>query len=111
MITGLRLRRARLPIAFARSQAVERLADTGSMTIDEEIAIMKKKIHPKYELTTIRCACGAEYRVRSTRPDQRLEICAGCHPYFTGKQKLVDTAGRVEKFKRRYAKFAQTPSE
>ncbi len=72
---------------------------------------MKKKIHPKYELTTIRCACGAEYRMRSTRPDQRLEICAGCHPYFTGKQKLVDTAGRVEKFKRRYAKFAETPPE
>lgn len=68
---------------------------------------MKQGIHPKYELTTIRCACGAEYKVRSTRLNQRLEICAACHPFFTGKQKLVDTAGRVEKFNRRYAKFAQ----
>jgi len=68
---------------------------------------MKQGIHPKYELTTIRCACGAVYEVRSTRPNQRLEICAACHPFFTGKQKLVDTAGRVEKFKRRYAKFTQ----
>lgn len=68
---------------------------------------MKQGIHPKYELTTIRCACGAVYNVRSTRPDQRLEICASCHPFFTGKQKLVDTAGRVEKFKQRYAKFSK----
>ena len=66
---------------------------------------MKKGIHPEYILTTIRCACGAEYSVRSTRPKQKLEICAACHPYFTGKQKLIDTAGRVEKFKKRYAKF------
>lgn len=68
---------------------------------------MKQGIHPKYDLTTIQCACGAKYMVRSTRANQRLEICASCHPFFTGKQKLVDTAGRVEKFKRRYAKFAQ----
>ncbi|MEN6626568.1 MAG: 50S ribosomal protein L31 [Candidatus Sumerlaeia bacterium] len=71
---------------------------------------MKQGIHPKYEYTTIRCACGAEYKVRSTKPGQRLEICASCHPFFTGRQKLVDTAGRVEKFKKRYAKFQQ-PAE
>jgi large subunit ribosomal protein L31 len=68
---------------------------------------MKQGIHPKYELTTIQCACGAKYQVRSTRPNQRLEICASCHPFFTGRQKLVDTAGRVEKFNRRYAKFTK----
>lgn len=68
---------------------------------------MKQGIHPKYELTTIQCACGAKYQVRSTRANQRLEICAACHPFFTGRQKLVDTAGRVEKFNRRYAKFSQ----
>ena len=68
---------------------------------------MKKGIHPDYELTTIHCACGADYHVRSTRTDQKLEICAACHPFFTGKQKLVDTAGRVEKFKKRYAQFSQ----
>lgn len=71
---------------------------------------MKQGIHPKYELTKIHCACGAEYKVRSTRSDQRLEICAACHPFFTGKQKLVDTAGRVEKFNRRYAKFNAAPA-
>lgn len=68
---------------------------------------MKQGIHPKYEFTTVRCACGAEYKTRSTKPGQRLEICAGCHPFYTGRQKLVDTAGRVEKFKKRYAKFQQ----
>lgn len=72
---------------------------------------MKQGIHPKYEFTTIRCACGAEYKVRSTKPGQRLEICAACHPFFTGRQKLVDTAGRVEKFKKRYAKFQQPAAE
>lgn len=68
---------------------------------------MKQGIHPTYEVTTIRCACGAEYRVRSTVADQKLEICAACHPFFTGNQKLIDTAGRVEKFNKRYAKFAK----
>ena len=68
---------------------------------------MKQAIHPKYELTKIQCACGAVYNVRSTRLNQRLEICAACHPFFTGKQKLMDTAGRVDKFNRRYAKFAK----
>lgn len=68
---------------------------------------MKQGIHPEYNLTTITCACGAEYKVRSTVGDQRLEICAACHPFFTGQQKLIDTAGRVEKFKQRYAKFAK----
>lgn len=69
---------------------------------------MRKGIHPKYELTTIRCACGAEYNVRSTLADQKLEICSACHPFFTGQQKLIDTAGRVDKFKKRYAKFVKS---
>ena len=68
---------------------------------------MKKGIHPKYELTTISCACGATYNVRATVADQKLEICSQCHPFFTGQQKLIDTAGRVEKFKQRYAKFSK----
>ena len=67
---------------------------------------MKQGIHPEYEMTTIRCACGTTYEVRSTVPTQKLEICAACHPFFTGKQKLVDTAGRVEKFKKRYENFS-----
>ena len=69
---------------------------------------MKQGIHPDYNLTTISCACGATYNVGSTLPDQRLEICSACHPFFTGQQKLIDTAGRVEKFQQRYAKFAKT---
>jgi large subunit ribosomal protein L31 len=65
---------------------------------------MKEKIHPKYVETTIRCACGAEYTTRSTRPDLHIEICSNCHPFFTGKQKLMDTAGRVERFNKKYGR-------
>ena len=65
---------------------------------------MKADIHPNYTETTIVCACGAVYRTRSTRRDIKIGICAACHPYFTGEQKFVDTAGRVEKFARRYGK-------
>jgi len=63
---------------------------------------MKEGIHPKYEMTTIRCACGNVIETRSTAKDIEVEICSKCHPFFTGKQKLVDTAGRVERFKRKY---------
>jgi large subunit ribosomal protein L31 len=66
---------------------------------------MKKDIHPEYQQTTIRCACGNELQAGSTKSDIRVEICSKCHPFFTGKQKLVDSAGRVERFKRKYAKF------
>jgi large subunit ribosomal protein L31 len=65
---------------------------------------MKADIHPNYTETTIVCACGATYRTRSTRRDIKIGICAACHPFFTGEQKFVDTAGRVEKFTRRYGK-------
>ena len=68
---------------------------------------MKKGIHPEYHETTIRCACGATYPTRSTKTDLRVEICSACHPFFTGKSKLVDTAGRVEKFRQKYAKKAR----
>ena len=64
---------------------------------------MKSKIHPKYEETTFTCACGNTIKTRSTIPPElRVEICSACHPFFTGTQKLVDTAGRIEKFRRRY---------
>ncbi|MBN1794572.1 MAG: 50S ribosomal protein L31 [Candidatus Omnitrophica bacterium] len=63
---------------------------------------MKADIHPKYEQTTITCACGEVIHIRSTRPNIRVEICSKCHPFFTGKQKLVDSAGRVEKFMKKY---------
>ena len=65
---------------------------------------MKDGIHPEYYETTVRCACGNEVQTRTTMKDLHVEICSKCHPFFTGKQKLMDTAGRIEKFKRKYAK-------
>lgn len=66
---------------------------------------MKEKIHPKYEKTTIACACGAVYEVGSTKKDLRVEICSKCHPFFTGgRQKIADAGGRVEKFKKKYGR-------
>jgi large subunit ribosomal protein L31 len=63
---------------------------------------MREGIHPDYKKTTITCACGAVYETGSTKEDVRVEICAKCHPFYTGKQKLVDTGGRVEKFKKKF---------
>lgn len=63
---------------------------------------MKEGIHPKYMDCTITCACGNIIHTKSTKPSIRVEICSVCHPLFTGKQKLVDTAGRVERFRRKY---------
>ena len=65
---------------------------------------MKEGIHPNYVDCTITCACGNVIQTRSTKPEIRVEVCSKCHPFYTGKQKLVDTGGRVERFKRRYAK-------
>jgi large subunit ribosomal protein L31 len=66
---------------------------------------MKKGIHPEYNTTEIKCACGHVMSVGSTKSDISVEICSQCHPFFTGKQKLVDTAGRIERFRRKYEKF------
>ena len=63
---------------------------------------MKEGIHPKYNAITVSCACGNKFETRSTKSDIRLELCSECHPFFTGKQKLVDTAGRIERFQKRY---------
>jgi len=65
---------------------------------------MKDKIHPEYKQATIVCACGEVIQTRSTKQNIKIDICSKCHPFFTGKQKLIDTAGRVEKFKKRYEK-------
>jgi len=72
---------------------------------------MKKEIHPEYKLATARCACGNEFETGSTLPEIKVEICSKCHPFFTGKQKLVDSAGRVERFRRKYAKFNKENGE
>lgn len=72
---------------------------------------MKADIHPEYTETEISCACGAVYHTRSTKRDIKIGICAACHPFFTGEQKFVDTAGRVEKFTRRYGSTKATRAQ
>ena len=72
----------------------------------------KEGIHPKYDETTVRCACGSSFQTRSThKGDIVLEICSACHPFFTGKQKLVDTAGRIERFRRKFASATANKTE
>ncbi len=65
---------------------------------------MKAGLHPAYETATITCACGSVLTTRSTSPQIRIEICSACHPFFTGTQKIIDTEGRVERFRKKYAK-------
>ena len=65
---------------------------------------MKKDIHPEYKTAIVSCACGSVFQTRSTKGDIRVDICSNCHPFFTGKQKFVDTAGRVERFRRKFGK-------
>ena len=67
---------------------------------------MKDKIHPEYVESTISCSCGNSWKTRSTKDKVHLDVCNNCHPYFTGEQRIVDTAGRIEKFNRRYEKTA-----
>lgn len=65
---------------------------------------MREKIHPQYHDVVAACACGAKFETRSTKKDLRLEVCSNCHPFFTGKQHLIDSAGMIEKFQRKYGK-------
>jgi large subunit ribosomal protein L31 len=65
---------------------------------------MKKGLHPEYHEVQVVCACGSVFTTRSTKKDLRVEICSSCHPFFTGRQKLIDSAGRVERFEKRYKK-------
>jgi large subunit ribosomal protein L31 len=70
---------------------------------------VKEGIHPKYQEVEVRCACGNTFKTRSTKPELHLEICSACHPFFTGRQKLIDTEGRVERFTKKYG--AQTSEQ
>ena len=72
---------------------------------------MKKGVHPEYKETTIVCACGNVIHTHSTKENIRIEICSKCHPFYTGKQKLVDSAGMVDRFKKRYAKKKEAKAE
>jgi large subunit ribosomal protein L31 len=71
-------------------------------TLRKEVKIVKEGIHPKYEKTIIKCACGNEIETYSTKKDIHIDICSKCHPFYTGKQKLIDTGGRIDRFKKRY---------
>ena len=72
---------------------------------------MKTGIHPTYEWTTITCACGEVIHIRSTRSNLKVDVCSRCHPLFTGKQKLVDTAGRIERFRKKYSRTAKPKTQ
>ncbi|HEY8713559.1 MAG TPA: 50S ribosomal protein L31 [Thermoanaerobaculia bacterium] len=72
---------------------------------------MKPEIHPQYQQVNVHCACGETFTTGSTRKELRIEICSKCHPFFTGKQKLVDSAGRIDRFQQRYAKKLPTPAK
>ena len=97
----MRLQRLRIAFFNLRSAPDEALSAVPLFT-------MRADIHPNYTETVIVCACGATYRTRSTRDNLKIGICAACHPFFTGEQKFVDTAGRVEKFARRYGSTKAT---
>ena len=71
---------------------------------------MKEKIHPEYHEVPVHCSCGNTWKTKSTLKELRIEICSQCHPFFTGKAKLIDSAGRVERFQRRYATTTGTPT-
>src|SRR5512138_2262019 len=79
------------------------------MVRNSQGALVKEGIHPKYKEVTVRCACGASWKTRSTKPELHLEICSNCHPFFTGRQKLIDTEGRVERFTKKFG--AQTSAQ
>ena len=72
---------------------------------------MKENIHPEYYEATVLCACGNEFKTGSTVENISVEICSSCHPFFTGKQKLIDSAGRVERFRKKYATYNEEPSK
>jgi large subunit ribosomal protein L31 len=85
-------------LQFAFCRAIIILA----LKILKEVNKMKEGIHPDYQPTTIRCACGAVFETGSTKKDIKVEICSKCHPFYTGKQKLVDTGGRVDRFNKKF---------
>ena len=72
---------------------------------------MKENLHPRYHTCEVTCSCGATFTTRSTKQQLKIELCSECHPFFTGKQKIIDSAGRVEKFNKRYANYKRTPKE
>ena len=104
---GLRYPALRVRLACETGQIRLKLEDCRKGILRE---MPKEKIHPHYDQIRVQCACGTSFETRSThKGDIHVEICSACHPFFTGKQKLIDTAGRVERFRRKYAKAEAKP--
>lgn len=80
------------------------MAFCGMLIFEEGGTVMREGIHPEYKQTTIKCACGEVIAIGSTKEDIVVEICSKCHPFYTGKQKLIDTGGRVEKFNKKFGR-------
>ena len=99
---GLQSGGAAVIIAPAAVHAHEKVTLSCDSIAAEEVKKMKEGIHPKYQKATVTCVCGNTFQTGSTKKELRVEICSKCHPFFTGKQKLVDTGGRVDRFKKRY---------
>ena len=91
------------PLVEIRSEGANR--NSGAKRVEGKDTV-KAGIHPKYEEVEVRCACGNTFKTRSTKPELHLEICSACHPFFTGRQKLIDTEGRVDRFNKKFG--AQT---
>jgi large subunit ribosomal protein L31 len=93
-------------ISYRQPEAVSKPLK-GNLPQSSKLGAMKAGIHPEYTLTNVHCSCGNQFYTRSTESDLHVELCSECHPFYTGKQKLVDTGGRVERFQRRAAKHAK----
>lgn len=89
-------------LIFLRNYVMIPVAFTRIPSNEKEVNIMKEGLHPNYQQTTIRCACGNVIETGSTRKDIRVEVCSKCHPFYTGKQKMVDTGGRVSRFNKKF---------
>lgn len=98
-------KREYLPFSCA---AEFRMVNTRAIAAPSEVCVMKKEIHPKVFNATVTCACGNEASVLSTKGEKvHVEVCSACHPFFTGKQRFLDTAGRIDRFRKKYSKFEQ----
>jgi large subunit ribosomal protein L31 len=103
MCAGSDADRAAKALAFEKVGG-EALRMSATLDVGAQGDSMKTGIHPNYQIATVRCSCGNTFQTRSTKPELHTELCSECHPFYTGKQKMVDTGGRIERFERKYGK-------